>query len=115
MSKGSDFLKDFNERYFARLERQQQIAEKVAMLRHPVTETLHRPIPLRSLSPGEEGAGFCGISVSMTWCGANLSGTPPREGQEREGCHGGFDVVNLRDDPEPAGKRCKRCFRKQEG
>lgn len=93
-----DFLERFNERYFTRLERRQEVVEQAVMLRHPRTGCLHRPVTLETAHGCDEcGAGFSGISVSVAVCSVNLPD--------------GFEVVNLVDDPKPVGVKCKRCFR----
>lgn len=104
--KNPDWFEDFNRRYVARLVQRQEVVNKTAVLRHPKSGYLHRAQQMEDMNR----EGFSGISVSLAVCGSNLPGTPPREGQQREHYHGCFDVVNLVDEPEPNGKRCKSCF-----
>lgn len=97
--------------YFRRLREAQTVVEATVMLRHPASGYLHAASYMDTVDGCDEcGAGFSGITVSVAACGANLPGTPPREGQKRQWFHGCFDVVNLVDEPNPKGKRCKRCF-----
>lgn len=100
------------ERYFARLKAAQTVVEQTVVLRHPKTGYLHRAIYLETANKCDEcGAGFSGISTSAAACRTILSGPPPYEGEKRQWFHGGFDIVNLVDEPNPKGKRCKKCFK----
>lgn len=97
--------------YFQEQRAMQEVVEKTALLRHPKSGYLHKAGHMEASQICDEcGAGFSGISVSLALCGANQPGTPPREGQKRQWFHGCFDVVNLIDEPNPKGKRCKKCF-----
>lgn len=101
------------DREVAEHRRRQDLINKTVLLRHPKSRYLHRAFPMAVISSAfcdECGAGFCGIVTAVAQCGANLPGQPPRDDEERQWFHGGFDVVNLVDEPEPEGPRCKRCF-----